>query len=253
MPHDMRLPPPGDAVEDPAIIEARFRGPPGVGNGGYVAGTMAALLGRQPVEVTLRRGWPLDRPLRITREDGWVRALDAAGGLVAEARAATLDLQPPLPPSPAEAEAAARWFGATAFGRSHSDGACFVCGAARADGLRVFTGRVEGRPGLAAGLWRPASEFAAPDGLLRPEFLWAALDCAGSLAFALGEGPKRMLLGRMTGRLDGVVRTGEPCIVLGWRIGQEGRKCHAGTALFGEDGGLRGLALALWVTPPDPA
>ena len=40
-----------------ALIEARFRGPPGVGNGGYVAGRMAALLGRQPLEVTLRRGW----------------------------------------------------------------------------------------------------------------------------------------------------------------------------------------------------
>ncbi len=58
-----------------------------------------------------------------------------------------------------------------------------------------------------------------------------------------------MLLGRITGRLDGMVVPGEPIIVLGWQIGREGRKLHAGTALFGADGALRGLARALWVLP----
>ena len=230
-----------------ARIEARFRGPAGIGNGGYVAGRMAALLDAQPAEVTLRRGWPLDVDLAITREAGAVQARDADGTVVAEARAAALDLAPPVPPGREEAAAATRWFLASPF--SHSTGLCFVCGSAAPGGLGVFTGRVEGRPGIAAALWRPEARFAGADGMVAPEFLWSALDCAGAFAFTVDGAPQRMLLGRITGRLEGSIEAGEPVTVLGWQIGREGRKLHAGTALFGEDGGLRGLARALWVLP----
>jgi hypothetical protein len=243
-----------DAERMPRIlIEARFRGPDGIGNGGYVAGRMATALGRQPAEVTLRRGWPLDVPLDVTTSEALAEARDAAGTVIAEARPAELDLIPPPPPSRAEAAAAARWFLDSPF--SHSTGQCFVCGSAWDEGvgLRVFTGQVPDRPGLAAALWHPAASFAGPDGWVAPEFLWSALDCAGSFAFTVGDAPARMLLGRMTGRLDGAVEAGEPCIVLGWQLGREGRKLHAGTAIFGADGGLRGLARALWVTPPPVA
>jgi hypothetical protein len=234
-----------------AVIAARFRGPDGIGNGGYVGGLMAGALGSQPAEVTLRRGWPLDAPLRIERAGEAVQALDAAGTLVAEARAAPLDLTPPTPPTVAEAAAATRWFLASPY--SHSTGLCFVCGSVAPGGLRVFTGRVEGRPGIAAALWRPDATFAGADGAVAPEYLWSALDCAGSFAFTVESTPQRMLLGRITARLDGRIEPGEAVIVLGWQIAREGRKLHAGTALFGADGALRGLARALWVTPPPVA
>ena len=230
-----------------AHVDGRFRGPAGIGNGGYVAGRMAALLGSQPAEVMLRRGWPLDLPLTIAHDGGAVQARDAEGNVSAEAREATLDLDPPAPPTHGEAAAATRWFLASPF--THSTGLCFVCGSAAPGGLGVFTGRVEGRPGIAAALWHPAAAFAGPDGRIAPEFLWAALDCAGAFAFTVEDRPQRMLLGRITGRLDGMVVPGEPIIVLGWQIGREGRKLHAGTALFGADGTLRGLARALWVLP----
>src|SRR5205085_4842710 len=109
----------------------------------YVAGRMAALLGSQPAEVTLRRGWPLDVPLSVAREGGVVQALEAGGQVVAEAREAALDLAPPAPPTRDQAAAATRWFLASPY--SHSTGLCFVCGAAAPGGLQVFTGRVEGR------------------------------------------------------------------------------------------------------------
>jgi hypothetical protein len=234
-------------------IEARFRGPAGIGNGGYVAGRMAGLLGTQPVEVSLRRGWPLDVPLTIQREAGVVRALDAEAATIAEARAVPFDLLPPEPPSRAEAAAATRWFLASPL--SHSIGRCFVCGSAWEEGvgLRVLTGKVEGRPGLSAALWEPHAAFAGPDRRIAPEYLWSALDCAGAFAFSAHGGPQRMLLGRIAARLDGSVEPGEPCVVIGWQIAQEGRKLHAGTAIFGADGGLRGVAKALWVTPPPVA
>ncbi|RYJ00881.1 MAG: hypothetical protein EON47_12500 [Acetobacteraceae bacterium] len=116
-----------------AAIAARFRGPPGVGNGGYVAGRMAALLGRQPVEVTLRRGWPLDVPLEVVRGEDRVEARDAAGQVVAEARPVDFTLDVPAPPSLAEAAEATRWFLDGPF--SHSEGQCFVCGSALAEGV----------------------------------------------------------------------------------------------------------------------
>lgn len=236
-------------MAETVVVEGRFRGPAGIGNGGYVAGRMAALLGTQPAEVTLRRGWPLDLPLRIAREGDAVQALDEAGQVIAETREAALDLAPPAPPTREQAEAATRWFLASPF--THSTGLCFVCGSATAEGvgLRVLTGRVEGRPDIAAALWRPAAAFAGPDGAIAPEFLWAALDCPGAFAFTVNDRPQRMLLGRITGRLDGHVAPGEACIVMGWQIRREGRKLHAGTALLGEDGGLRGIARALWVLP----
>jgi hypothetical protein len=59
-----------------------------------------------------------------------------------------------------------------------------------------------------------------------------------------------MLLGRITAKLIAPVTAGEDCIVLGWQLGREGRKLHAGTAIFGADGTVRGVAQALWVTPP---
>jgi hypothetical protein len=234
-------------------IEARFRGPEGIGNGGYVAGRMAGLLGTQPAEVTLRRGWPLDVPLTIQREAGVVRAVDAGAATVAEARAVPLDLVPPEPPSRVEAAAATRWFLDSPF--SHSIGRCFVCGSAweAGVGLRVLTGKVAGRPGFSAALWEPHAGFAGADGRIAPAFLWSALDCAGAFAFTVHGGPQRMLLGRIAARLDGSVEPGEPCVVIGWQIAQEGRKLHAGTAIFGADGGLRGVAKALWVTPPPVA
>jgi hypothetical protein len=176
-----------------------------------------------------------------------VQARDADGQVVAEARPAALALDPPPPPSRDQAAAATRWFLASPF--THSTGLCFVCGSAAPGGLGVFTGRVEGRPGIAAALWHPDARFAGADGGIAPEFLWSALDCAGAFAFTVDAAPQRMLLGRITGRLEGSVLPGEAVRVIGWQIGREGRKLQAGTALFGEDGGLRGIAWALWVTP----
>jgi hypothetical protein len=236
-----------------ARIPARFRGPAGLGNGGYVAGLLAGLLGQAPAEVTLRRGWPLETPVDIRREGEGLSALDATGAVIAEARPATLDLQPPAPPSLAEAAAATRWFLDSPY--SHSDGQCFVCGSAwpEGQGLRVFTGPVPGRPGLSAALWRPHPVFAGADGQVAPIYLWSALDCAGHFAFTLEHKPQRMLLGRMTGQLLGPVAVAEPLIVIGWQLGREGRKCAAGTAIFTAAGALRGLASALWITPPPVA
>jgi hypothetical protein len=78
--------------------------------------------------------------------------------------------------------------------------------------------------------------------------MWAALDCPGGLA-ALGGRAAPIVLGRFTGRLERPLHESERALVIGWRIGQRGRKHEVGTALFGESGELCGLARSTWIEP----
>ena len=43
------------------------------------------------------------------------------------------------------------------------------------------------------------------------------------------------------------MHVGEPCRVIGWKLGDEGRKHYAGTAIFDEDGDLCAWARATWI------
>lgn len=232
-------------------IPKRFCGPPTSGNGGYTCGRIAAFI-EGPAEITLRLPPPLETPLRVERADGTVRALHGEE-LVGEGRAApdfTLDV--PAPPSLDEAAAAGHRYNGF---RAHAYGTCFVCGPRRApgDGLCIYCG--PWKDGLVAGRWTPDASLADGRGLVAPEFLWAAIDCPGSWS-VIGRDdrdapvravPSTMLLGRLTGRLHGEVRPGEPCTVIGWCLGVEGRKYHVGTAVHGGDGRLLAASRATWI------
>jgi hypothetical protein len=226
------------------LIDPRFCGPSESANGGYTCGLVANALG-QPAEVTLRRPPPLGRPLRLEKREDWAVLLDG-DQLVAEGRLAPVDLEAPDPVSYEDAELAARSY--AGFER-HAFPACFVCGPERepGDGLRIFAGPVRGRE-LVAAPWVPDDSLAGADGLVRPEFVWAALDCPGVFALgfpSLGE----TVLGRLTAELHAPVRAGERYVVSGWALGRDGRKLYAGTALTDAAGELCGLARATWIMP----
>jgi hypothetical protein len=217
-------------------IPARYNGPPGSANGGYTCGLVAALAG-EPCEVTLRRPPPLDRPLRVERADGRVQVYDGAM-LVAEAAPAAVDVEPPAAVSVPDARRASEGYDGF---REHAFPTCFVCGPQRAEGegLRIFAGPVEGRD-VVAGPWVPREA--------RRELVWAALDCPG--AFAVGfAGRGELVLGRLAARIERVPDTGEACVVVGWPLGEDGRKRYAGTALFTADGELLARARATWIEP----
>ncbi len=78
-------------------IAQRFNGPPGIANGGYICG-MVAEHDNGPVEVTLRRPTPLERPLQIERIGGNVNLISSANEILVEARPADLELEVPNPP-----------------------------------------------------------------------------------------------------------------------------------------------------------
>ena len=236
------------------VIDSRFSGPPGLGNGGYVAGTVAGAVGSEAT-VTLRAPIPLDTPLELASEtdrdrpgEGVQRSRRRAelrldGTLLAEAVTDAPDIAPPSAPDHATALAATgRYVGRT----PNPYQECFVCGFARepGSGLRVFAGPTP-MPEIVAADWPVHPGLADEDGSIPEAFLWGALDCPGAYAAGIAD----LRLGRMTARISRRVRPGERCTVAGWVIGRERRKHFTGTAVYGEAGELAALASSVWIAP----
>jgi hypothetical protein len=223
-------------VDETVTIARRYRGPLDSANGGYAAGLLGARLG-DAAEVTLRLPPPLERPLAVRRAGDRLLLLDE-DLLIAEAAPGDPALQAPAPPTPAEAQAASEGVGA--FGPPQF-AECFVCGV-REDGtgLGIHPGPLPGGDGLVATTWTASD--------VTPEVVWASIDCPG--AYAVGEtGRGEPVLGRMTARVERLPEDGEPCIVVGWPLAEDGRKLHAGTALYSRDGEVLALARQVWILP----
>ena len=230
-------------------IPGRFNGPRASGNGGYCAGVVATLVG-EPAEVSLRAPVPLDTPLTVDRSDGSARLLDGET-LVAEGRSLpefSLALPDPVSVDAAR-EAATRYRGLPEGEFSR----CFVCGRARDDSFEVFAGAVEGRD-VVASPWTPPDWTAGDDGFVRPELVWAVLDCPTFFGlYAWDEELPLSVLGRMTARVETPVPAGEEHVVIGWGIGRDGRKHHAGSAVLSADGRVLAAAQALLIAPREAA
>jgi hypothetical protein len=104
--------------------------------------------------------------------------------------------------------------------------------------------------------WTPDPSVASADGSVRPEVVWAALDCPSGLAAAEASGlalqDTAILLGRMTVSLAGLPLAGDQCRVVAWPGGRDGRKLIAGSALIGSGDEVLAAAQAVWVTVPRP-
>jgi hypothetical protein len=213
------------------IIPPRYNGPPDSANGGYAAGLLSEALGGG-FEVTLRRPPPLGVDLDLVGNE-----LKQGDVVIAEARRIGEVLDAPPPVSLEEAEAASKRYAGF---RQHAYPTCFTCGPERSDGLGIFPGPVEGREGVVAATWTPNE--------VRPEIIWAALDCPSGWAVD-DYSREGVLLGRMAAAIHELPAVGEPHVVIGWPIAEEGRKRQAGSALFDRDGGLLAAARSTWIVP----
>jgi hypothetical protein len=235
-------------VSETLTIPGRFSGPPGSANGGYACGSVAQLVGAEQVTVSLRAPPPLDRPLAVVR-DGERVELREGDVLVAEGEPAELRLDVPHPVTPAEA-AAASAAGHEKWTAEHPFPGCVVCGPARrpGDGLRLFPGALG--DGSYAVAWTPHPSLG-DDGLVRPECVWAALDCPTSAPVAnYADGPP-MVLARLTARIGCRVRVGEEHAIVSWPIEVDGRKRHGAAALYDSAGRLLCASRALWIELAD--
>ena len=229
------------------VIDPRYCGPPGIANGGYVAGLLAAPLAG-PVEVTLRAPAPLGTPLEVVPvEDG--HELRDAGTVLARARRTVLEMDPPDPPGFEESLAIA---GRCRAFETHPFPCCFVCGPKRApgDGMRVFPGWLAQRR-LAAAAWIPDASVCDEAGEVRREFVWAALDCPS--AFPLLEDPaaqklEPLVLGRLVAHLEHPARLGQRLVLSAWSIELGERRGLAGSALHDESGTCLARGRATWIS-----
>jgi hypothetical protein len=232
-------------VTETLTIPARFNGPPSTANGGYISGLVAGLIGADEATVSLRRPPPLERPLDVVRENGRVE-LRAGGELVAEGAHEQLLMEVPAAVTPDEAAAASR-AGRERWTATHPFPTCVVCGPERGhrDGLRVFPGELS--DGTFAADWTPDETLGDGNGHVRPECVWAAVDCPTVAPVAnFGEGPA-LVLARLTARLGAPVRVGETHALLSWLLETDGRKRQAACALFDSEGRLLCASRALWI------
>jgi hypothetical protein len=202
---------------------------------------LARKLGGSGVVVTLKKPAPLGVELRALADEGTATLLHGEE-VLACAEQAELAIDVPHPPNLVEAKLAETRFDQAA----HIYPGCFVCGPARAsgDGWRIFPGPIAA--GRVAASWSPAAEFGDAHRGVKPEFIWAALDCPGY--FAVQDAAGLALLGRMGVVVHQPVPVEEPLIVQAWAVGSDGRKHYAGTAIHAADGRLLASARQTWVT-----
>jgi hypothetical protein len=225
-------------------IPARFNGPPASGNGGYSCGVVAAALDG-PTAVSLRRPVPVDQPLVLREgEDDKVCAF-ADEDLIIEAGPAEplLAWDKALPSIEEAREARARYAAPLAGEFGH----CFVCGRSRHDGFGLFTGPVADSD-LVATPWTPPPWAGDEDGAVRPEFIWAALDCPAYFALH-GDDMKVSYLARQQVEVLAPIRTDVEHLVVGRPLERSGRKGIAATAVVDLDGTVLAHGEVLFVVP----
>jgi hypothetical protein len=197
------------------------------------------------VEVSLRSPPPLDTSLEVLRDDGRVTLHDGET-LVAEGGPSELLLDVP-DAVPADEVAAAQELGRERWSAGHPFPTCLVCGPGRADGLRIFPAALSGRDDLFGALWTPDESLDDGTGLVRPELVWAALDCPTSAGVGNWNAGPAIVLASLTARLGCPVRVGEPHTILSWKLGQDGRKRCGAAALYDSTGTFTCASRALWV------
>ncbi len=225
-------------------ISDRFCGPPRSGNGGYVCGRIAEhIVGAAAVRLCMPP--PLNTELRLESTDE-AATLYRDEQVVGEGKRSELNIEVPPCPTLAQAQESAKSF--LGF-RTHAFPGCFVCGPDRrsGDGLRIFPGALPQGSTLASP-WIPDESLADASGNVRSEFLWSALDCTGGFAVMPVEEGLAAVLGELTASIEGTLAHTERCIALGWRIGSDGRKLFAGSAIYTEEGRLIAKARAVWLT-----
>ena len=250
------------ALADQVIVPARYNGPARSGNGGYVSGLLAhelradhTVAGDRPevaVAVSLRQPPPLDVPLHVTREEPDSASLTFGGARDrAGAARAARDLG-------RRAGAVRRGVGRVrALPRTHlapvphllrlrrrpARRPAHLPRAGHPDRRRTHRRRrtLDSRPDVAADY----HEYDEPGQRACLAATWAALDCIGGWAGDLGE--RLMVLGRMTAVVDDLPLVGEPHVVMGQALGQQGRKTFTASTLYDPDGRIVGRAEHVWV------
>ena len=189
---------------------------------------------------------PLEVPLELVRSPAG-GSLRCEGTVVVEAVPTAISV---TAPPPVDFQAAAHAMASSpAMDPRHPFPTCFVCAPRRGihDGLRIFPASGDGGVHLAS--WVPDPEFgdseSNSEAFLRPEILWAALDCPTGFAAGFPTAGK-LVTGRLAVQQLKPIRTGAGCVLISWPLEVEGRK-HFSAACLYQNAMLCAVARATWI------
>ncbi|MCU1678682.1 MAG: hypothetical protein JWM93_3440 [Frankiales bacterium] len=225
------------------IISSTRQGPPGIANGGWLAGLLAGAAGDgRSGTTTLRRPTPVGVELTVggTPEAGTVLTL--GDQVLADHVAGVADIE--MPPAVAWHEAVALAPSYVGLVR-HPFPGCMVCGSARDEGdaLCLRPGRLTAD--VVATPWIPAPWTDDGTGRAALPAVWAALDCPS--AWAIDDEGRAVVLGRITARIDAAPAVGGKHVVVGWvRERTSRRVAQCGSALYDEKGAVLAVASSTW-------
>ena len=238
----------------PALtIPARFCGPPGSGNGGYVCGRIAAYLEGQ-VTVTLRRPAPLATPLAVERGGD---SSSASATAAPDSRGSLLAGQPGAGDTGPGLNGGSSHGGRPRALLRRSGLPCLLClrdGPPARGRAADLPRTVAGRP-LWAAPWTPDPSVTDASGRVRPEVLWggAGLSQRDRRGRGRRPGPGHCDPARPDdGQPGGAARGRQQYRVIAWPGERDGRKLTAGSALLGPGGQVLAAARTVWLTVPRP-
>jgi hypothetical protein len=217
------------------LIDPRFQGPTGSGQGGYTAGILAGHLGGR-VMVDIHRPIPLGVELRVEVEGDRARALHGDEVVLRAARVSQVFAASP----PVEVDAARAAWGRP---QSHASPDCFACGLG-AESFRVWAGPVA--DGILASPWSPPSWSAGASGRVADPFVWAAIDCPAGWAIARQTSRRTLTIQFGAEILAPIYPVGEyvvTAVAQRWR----GRAFRAATSLYEPGGRLMARASSVWL------
>jgi len=237
-------------MSDTIIFPARFNGGPGFAQGGYLAGTMAELVGG-PARTTFRAPTPIEVPLTIVRDGDKVQLTTVDGTVTVFAESAEVNVSVPDVPDLESVIAARPDYRALQDQGTQlrPEDTCFVCSPKRfrPDGVELHAAPL-GDGSLVASTWMPEDQYA-DDGVIKDVFIWAVLDCPSG--FGAMERIKSeydlIFTGQLAANILAPVHVGEPHLALGWHIGSEGRKHSAASAICDLAGNLKAVSESLWI------
>ena len=230
----------------PLTVPASQQGPPGVANGGWLAGLLSAAAG-DPTSgtVTLRRPTPVATELTVVADGLGSATLFLDGPDGPDLATVSPGLPAAMAPPPVTWDAALAASPTYVGLIRHPFPGCLVCGTARdpSEALCLRPGRLSAD--VVASPWIPAAWTDDGTGHVALPAVWAALDCPS--AWAIDDEGRAVVLGRITARIAAAPRVGAQLVVVGWASERTNRRiAQCGSAVYDEKGTVLAVSTSTW-------
>ncbi len=227
-------------MSESLVVDGRFCGIVGRGQGGYLAGLVAGMLA-EPVQIDFRNAIPLDVALDVEQRNDVIQVKHDEKVIVERRPGAS----PERTPEAVDFKTALAGRSTGEAGAREVVSDCFSCGT-RPDTLRVHAGPIG--DGRYATPYTPQA-WTSPNGVVEPPFVWAPLDCASGWGVTWEPPHPIAVTATLTTEILEAVEPGRDYVVVAeteemWRT----RRRMAWAAMYTTTGDLVARAESLWIS-----